>query len=70
VVESRIDGEFNGWEGETIFKLQNGEIWQQSVYAYRYKYAYAPKVLIYKTGSTYKMKVDGVEGEITVRRLK
>lgn len=70
VVESQIDGEFNGWEGETIFKLRNGQIWQQSSYAYKYKYAYAPKVLIYKSETGYKMRVDGVDAEISVKRLK
>ena len=33
VIESRIDGEFTGWSGDTIFKLRNGQIWQQSSYA-------------------------------------
>lgn len=70
VIESRIDGEFTGWDGETIFKLRNGQIWQQVSYAYKYKYAYSPEVLIYKSGSVYKMRVDGVDGEITVRRLR
>jgi hypothetical protein len=70
VIESQIDGDFNGWEGETIFKLRNGQIWQQSSYAYTYHYAYAPKVLIYKSGASYKMKVDGVDREISVKRLK
>lgn len=70
VIESRIDGEFSGWEGETIFKLQNGQVWQQSSYAYKYKYAYSPEVLIYRSGSVYKMMVKGVDGEIVVRRLR
>src|SRR5688572_24536844 len=70
VIESRIDGEFTGWDGETIFKLQNGQIWQQASYAYRYNYAYSPRVLIYRSGAVYKMKVDGVDSEISVRRLK
>lgn len=69
-VESSIDGEFNGWTGETIFKLQNGQIWEQSSYAYWYHYAYSPKVLIYKSGSVYKMKVDGVDSTINVTRIK
>ena len=69
-IESRIDGAFSGWDGETIFKLANGQIWQQAVYAYRYHYAYGPKVLIYRSGGAYKMKVDGVDGEIVVRRLR
>lgn len=70
VIESRIDGEFTGWEGETIFKLQNGQIWQQSSYAYKYKYAYSPKVMICRSGAGYRMKVDGVDGEIWVRQLR
>jgi tetratricopeptide (TPR) repeat protein len=69
-VESRIDGEFDGWTGDSIFKLQNGQIWEQSVYAYYYHYAYSPKVTIYKSGSIYKMKVDGVTNTITVKRIK
>jgi hypothetical protein len=70
LIESRIDGEFSGWEGDTIFVLQNGQIWQQSSYAYKYKYAYSPTVIIYPSGSGHKMKVDGVDGDIAVIRLK
>jgi hypothetical protein len=69
-IESRIDGEFNGWDGETIFKLQNGQIWQQSSYAYMYHYAFAPKLVIFRSGPLYKMQVEGVSGSIYVRRLK
>jgi len=69
-IETRIDGNFEGWEGETIFKMQNGTIWQQASYAYTYHYAYSPKVFIYsKSGGTY-MKVDGVDREIRVKRIK
>lgn len=70
VIESNIDGTFNGWDGETIFKLRNGQIWQQSSYAYTYHYAYAPDVMIYKTSGVYKMKVDGVDTSINVTQLK
>jgi hypothetical protein len=70
VIESNIDGDFEGWDGETIFKLRNGQIWQQSSYAYTYHYAYSPEVTIYKTGGLYKMKVDGVDSSIFVTQLK
>jgi hypothetical protein len=70
VVESQIDGDFDGWEGETIVKLMNGQIWQQSEYHYHYHYAFMPKVLIYKSGGGFKMKVDGVEKAVGVRQLK
>lgn len=70
LIESRIEDEFEGWDGETIFKLANGQIWQQATYAYTYHYAYRPKVTIIKTHGAYKMKVDGVSGTIFVKRLK
>lgn len=70
VIESRIDGDFEGWEGETIFKLMNGQIWQQVDYKYTYHYAYMPEVIIIKSVSGYKMKVEGVRGTIQVVRLK
>lgn len=70
VIEARIDGEFKGWDGETIFKLDNGQIWQQARYAYTYNYAFQPKVIIIKSDGDCKMKVDGVSETISVKRLK
>ena len=38
-IETEIEGDFNGWDGETIFKLANGQIWQQAEYDYEYEHA-------------------------------
>ena len=70
LIESRIEGAFKGWDGETVFKLENGQIWQQATYAYTYHYAFRPTVMIIKTDGGYRMKVDGVSGTIFVKRLK
>jgi hypothetical protein len=70
VIESQIDGSFQGWNGETVFVLVNGQVWQQASYAYHYHYAYRPKVLIFRGRSGYQLKVDGVENTILVRRLR
>jgi hypothetical protein len=70
VIETKIDGDFEGGEGETIVKLMNGQIWQQSEYHYHYHYAFMPDVLIFRSGGGYKMKVEGVEKAVGVRRLK
>ncbi|NBK99849.1 MAG: hypothetical protein EOM50_17930 [Erysipelotrichia bacterium] len=70
IIETFIDGDFNGWEGNTIVKLQNGQIWQQSSYIYYYHYSYNSKVMIIKTGSLYKMQIDGVPQSAYVIRLK
>jgi len=69
IIKTQIDGEFEGWEGETIFKMKNGQIWQQSSYAYLYHYAYSPEVMIYKTSSGYVMKVEGVDKTINVLQI-
>lgn len=69
-IESQIDGTFEGWSGETVFKLTNGQIWQQSSYAYTYHYAYRPDVLVYSGSGGCKLKVDGVSDSISVRRLR
>ena len=70
LIETRISGTFEGWKGKTIFKMDNGQIWQQVTYAYTYHYAYRPKVYIIKTRGAYKMKVEGVSETIFVKRLK
>ena len=55
-VDSQIDGDFEGWDGDTVFILMNGQVWQQSSYSYHYHYAYSPRVLIFKQGYGYVMK--------------
>jgi len=69
-IESAISGEFNGWDGETIFKLNNGQIWQQAEYDYMYSYSYSPDVTIYSTQSGCRMKVEDEDETILVKRLK
>ena len=70
IIESNISGTFEGWKGETIFKLMNGEIWQQTEYWYEYHYAYSPKVLIIPSAGGYKAKVEGVSKAVGVTRLR
>ena len=70
IIESKINGDFEGWEGETIVKLYNGQIWQQSEYYYHYHYAFMPKVLVFKSGSGYKMWIEGIKKAISVEKLK
>ena len=70
VIETRVDGTFDGWTGDTIFKLTNGQIWMQSSYDYTYKYAYRPEVMIFPSGGRCKMKVEDVNDTIEVTRLK
>lgn len=68
-MQTSIDGTFEGWDGDTIFKMMNGTIWQQASYDYEYHYAYNPDVLIYHKSGSYYMKVEGVDDEIRVTKL-
>ena len=68
--EGQIDGEFHGWDGETIYKLMDGHIIQQSTYHYHYHYAYSPRVLIYQSGG-YKIHVENDSDEdVGIRFLR
>lgn len=68
-IESKVDGKFKGFEGETIIKLMNGQIWQQTEYWYLYHYSFMPKVIIFPSGGGYKIKVDGIDKAVGVTRL-
>jgi hypothetical protein len=69
-VNSKIDGDFDGFDYEKIFKLLNGQIWQQTSFDYKYSYKYSPKVTIYKDGAFYYMIVDGVDKKVRVEQIK
>ena len=69
IVESRIDGTFNGWDGDTTVVLINGQVWQQSEYHNDYHYAYRPDVLVYRSGRGYKMWIVGTDEPVGVKQL-
>ena len=55
------------WDGEMIFKLDNGQICQQAEYTYTYSYSYHPDLTIYETTGGWVED----EGEtIIVKRIK
>jgi hypothetical protein len=68
VIKATIVNGFTGWSGNTLFELDNGQIWKQAEYDYDYNYSYRPVALIYNTGYEYKLMVEGKT--VTVRRLK
>lgn len=70
VIESQVNGEFEGWDGETVVRLMNGQVWIQSEYYYEYRYAYMPDVLIYSSGGGWKMQVEGINKAVGVQQLR
>lgn len=67
-IESRIVGEFRGWEGRTLFTLENGQRWQVESGTYVSPPMTGPAVKIVPgvLGSFY-MLVDGVRPRVKVK---
>jgi hypothetical protein len=71
-VETRIDGEFTGWNGETLYKMDDGTIWQHSNYHYHYHYSFHPSVVIYagRAGACHIKVTDDDDDGVDVVRIK
>ena len=46
VFRGRIDSDFEGFDDNAIFKMDNGSYWIQDQYKYWYHYAYRPEATI------------------------
>ncbi len=70
-INSRIDGEFNGWNGPTRFHLKNGQIWEtKSPRVYRYS-AVDPEVEITTNWmGISRMRIVDTDRSINVRRVE
>ena len=68
VIESRISGDFSGWDGESEYELTNGQVWKQARYRYQYRYKYSPRVLIYRASGGHIMDVEGCRA--VVQRIR
>ena len=65
------DGEFSGWSGQTLFKLDNGQVWRQSQSG-RVSHRRSRPVITIKKGAfgSYRLSVDGLNKTIRVKRVK
>jgi len=68
-IDSYIESEFEGWDDDKIFKLDNGTKWKLASYRYSYKYAYRPKAKIWSNGGSYYLEVDGMNEKVEVNQL-
>ena len=54
-VRTRIVGEFHGWDGDTIFRLENGQVWKQRLPGNWHYRASTPEVELSKNFMGYWM---------------
>lgn len=69
IYESRIIDEFEGWDGDKTYELDNGSIWKLASYKYQYRYKYRPKAAIYRNNGSYYLEVEGMGEALRVYRL-
>lgn len=71
-IQSRYAGEFNGWDGDTQFPLENGQVWQQIRSGRLSWHADRPMITIDRKGfmGAYRLSVEGVNKKVIVKRIK
>ena len=71
-IETHIVGEFTGWSGRTVFRLANGQVWQQRQSGtYRSRTRNDPPVVIYRSfGGRYTLRLSNTGRRIGVVRIK
>lgn len=71
VIESRIPGDFKGWRGKTVFRLENGQVWRQTNPDTFVVHVRDPKVTIRRgMFGSYLLKIDGYNSSVKVERIK
>ncbi|MGD2095746.1 MAG: hypothetical protein PVH77_12135 [Phycisphaerales bacterium] len=69
IIEALVINELDGLEHGKIFKLDNGQIWEQEEFYIYTGIFIMPKVTIWHNGVAFKMKIDGVDKPVTVHQL-
>ncbi len=68
VIETRIAGDFEGWEGDTVFRMENGQVWLQTDGKSHRTRMRSPRVYLFRDYGYYEMRVEGMRDSIRVRR--
>ncbi len=68
-ISSKIEGAFTGYNGGAVFKLVNGQAWQQKHHMYKYRYQYRPSVQIIRDGNEHMLHVDCMDEPVAVVRV-
>ncbi|MBN2069399.1 MAG: hypothetical protein JW739_07165 [Opitutales bacterium] len=66
-----MEGKFSGWDGEAVFKLENGQIWKQ-VDKSSYYYPTSSPVVVIRKGAfgSYFLSIKGKGSKCKVVRIK
>jgi len=71
-ITTKIVGDFNGWNGNSVFELENGMIWEQTDDDTFYIRTISNPQVTIKPGmlGTWRMSVEGYGSNVRVRRIQ
>jgi hypothetical protein len=70
-IKTRIAGAFSGWDGDTVFRLQNGQVWKQRLEGRWHYRAESPEVELRKNMMGFwVLRVVEPDKAIGVKRLQ
>ncbi len=69
VIEATIINEFDGFEYGNIYKLSNGQIWEQTEFHINICIYLRPEVTIWYNGVDFQLKVNDEDEPVTVQQL-
>lgn len=71
-IVSRLVGEFDGWDGATVFKLENGMVWKQGETDKFFTKTLVNPVVTIKAGmlGSWRMSVEGYNKSVKVDRVQ
>lgn len=71
-INSRLKGSFDGWDGKTVFELENGMIWEQADKDKFYIREIQNPVVTIEPGAfhTWRLSVEGYSSECRVERIQ
>ncbi len=68
-LESCITDEFEGWDGDTVYELDDGSEWELVSYTYSYSYSYRPKAIVWQDGGKFFLEVKNMKDKQEVRKV-
>jgi len=68
-IESYITDEFEGWDGDTVYELDDGSEWELVSYTYSYSYSYRPRAIVWQDGGNFFLEVQNMRDKQEVRKV-
>ena len=71
-ITSKLVGTFDGWDGQSVFELENGQIWAQSSKSKWHTREVENPVAVIEPGmfGTWRLHIEGFDKECRVKRIQ